>query len=173
MPCIYLRSSKSHSSGLPGSACTASPGSCPTSLKTRVQRCSGPGSHGPSALQSPAVAAASHRHTTPPVKAQHQGQHVRRARSKGTWFCSSAWCLLPYTVTSLPVLLPTYPQNHGSSHLVFSFESTHWERWRETGAESHSLDNGVIALWPPPRPRSLVSLISMHKGWSGKVAYTW
>ena len=91
MPSIYLHSSKSHSSGLPGSACTASPGSCPTSLKTTAQRCSGPGSRGPSALQSSALAAAAHRHTTPPVKAQHQVQHLRRVRSKGILQAAQGW----------------------------------------------------------------------------------
>ena len=106
MPSIYLHSSKSHSSGLPGSACTASPGSCPTSLKTTAQRCSGPGSRGPSALQSSALAAAAHRHTTPPVKAQHQVQHLRRVRSKGTWFCSSTWCLLPLLLLHFLFYIP-------------------------------------------------------------------
>ena len=33
-----------------------------------------------------------------------------------------------------------------------------------------SVNNGVISLCPPAKPQSLTS---MHRGWSGKVIYTW
>ena len=132
VPSFYLCSPSCHCSGSPASARTASAGSHLTSLETVAQRYSGPGTHGFSALQCPAITAAAHRHITPPVKAQYQGQHVRWAEGKPTsqkqrdmiLFLHLVFAPLNCYFTLYPVYLPAL-QNHGSSHLVFSFENMH------------------------------------------------
>lgn len=129
----YLCSPSCHRSGSPASACTASPGSHPTSLESVAQRCCGTRSRGPSALQNPALAAAARKHTTPPVKAQQQGLHWDAKRKEGPqqkqphmipllrFLFAPLLCYL----WSRPVCPPTLGKS-GSSHLASLFERMHY-----------------------------------------------
>lgn len=128
-PSFYLCSPFCHHSGSPASARTASPGSHLTCLETAAQRCSGPGTHAPSVLQSPAAAAATQTHDTTSESAESRPAWQtsrRKARNPEAKGRDSApplvVCSLMLSRDFLSFCLPAL-QNHGSSHLLSSFEN--------------------------------------------------
>ena len=128
VPSFYLCSPFCHHSGSPASARTASPGSHLTCLETAVQRCSGPGIHAPSTLQSPAAAATQTQDTTSESAAprpawQTSRRKARKPEAKGRDSAPPLGvCPLMLLRHFLSFCRPAL-QNHGSSHLLFLFEN--------------------------------------------------